>query len=452
LIYGGFYSFRDMELPRVTGNSNQPAFYNSYYLPSVELDAVDYQRGEKVMMGSATWLAIDKFRATVFGGWKADKQGGLGGWDVRVPNANFSSFLSFDGNGSLASGIVSIGGKTTRVGFLGANEMNASIVASQREDKEQELNAISTFALKNGGRLTLAANLGPNFWKSNLNSTRVEDITQRFSTISNQMATVAPGTLLNMNSRKDVLRGIRDNVFGVVDQAIIENPTYDLYQSMPMNISVAYKDKTQDWAVTASVTSDKKLFTTGLFNFNNRVALMGGYRIGKTKIKVNDDLAFSTYIAQTEDKRTIGNFDAAWRERISGSVALGKDYVKVHTLIGNERISGIVNYVNLNSVTGRLQSTEVAARLGLGTSLFLTGAYAYAQMPGINSIFQGPAYDLASRNGLVFDKAKYDSFKTEAYYKLGGHVTLSATGQVYRQRGKNNPYDFYGGVGFTYHF
>jgi len=469
VVHGGFYSFSNLQIP-TSGQSGLGAVpysfgINNYYIPTYELDEKQpKETADKTYIGSATWLALGKFRASVFGGWNTSDRGVLAGEDFRLKNANVSSFMSFDSAGNITSGIVSVGGRKEKV--FGAENVNlrGHMYALQTLDKRQELGTAVSFRVGKG-TMTVTCNLNPDQW----GAASIDDITLRrimdnSQSIVDYVNTVPAETLLDIKAREPVMRQIRDRITQVVAEAILMNPTNDLYKSFLNNVSIGYRDAKSDWTVTASTTDDQKTFMTGMFNYRDRVGVIGGYKIGGSARPEGIDwlagmkwrlgkgnTAFSVYVSQTNDQRIIGNADFANRKIGAASVSFGKDYYRVHVLAGPETLSGIVNITSIGTASGSIQNQEYGLRVALWAPVFLTGAYSHTTATGMkDDLLQNALYATASQYGLFPAKIDINAFKADLYFKVSENSTFSVTGQMSKMSGKENPWDFYFGGKFIW--
>ena len=548
VAYAGFYSFsdRDVAMP-ATGSAGSPYYQfglNNYYMPSYELDEKQPKgTKDRIYVGDVTWLAIDKFRASIFGGWKTSDRGVLAGEDFRLKNANVSSFVSFDSTGHIMNGIVSAGGKTERVfgmdnvnlrghvyalqavgNFLFSSEPTLAAfkaaldgyglkssylgdddaaaigrlvnegdthhftldgkkymvkmkdgMLSMYSGNPQELGAAVSYRVGKG-TMTITCNLRPEQW----GNAAIADITLRrlvdnSQSIVDYVNTIPAETLLDLKLREPVMRGIRDRIRQVVAEAVMLNPTNDLYKSFLNNVSVGYRDANVDWTVTASTSDDARTFLTGMFNYKDKIGVIGGWKVGGslmpegidwlagTKIRLGKgNTAFSVYVSQTKDKRILGNVDVANMKVGAAAVSFGKDYYRVHILAGPEKLSGIFNMVSTGTsgtlpdgtpgkFSGTLTSQEYGLRAALWAPVFLTMIYSHTQISGMNTdLLQNALYATANQYGLFPEKINMDSFQMDLYFKTGKKSSFSLTGQMFKMRGKENPWDFYFGGKFIW--
>ncbi|MCX6772097.1 MAG: hypothetical protein NTX79_08695 [Candidatus Micrarchaeota archaeon] len=530
VVYGGFYSLSDLDIATpTTGNSGSglyPFGMNNYYMPTYELDEKQPKSTKgRVYVGDVTWLALQNFRASLFGGWKTSERGVIAGEDLRLKNANISSFMSFDSTGHILNGIVSAGGKTERVfgmdnvnlrghiyalqakgGLLFSSDptlsafkdrldaygLQSSVLTSEDaaaigsmhndgdvrrikldgkkylvmmkegrlnmySDNPQELGAAVSYRVGKG-TMTITCNLRPEQW----GNATIDDITLRrivdnSQSIVDYVSKIPAETLLDLKLREPVMREVRDRVRQVVAEAIMLNPTNDLYKSFLNNVSVGYRDANVDWAVTASTTDDARTFLTGMFNFKDKVGIIGGWKpAGSLKPEGVDWLAggkaslgkgntaFSIYVSETKDKRILANADFANIKIGAAAASVGKDYYCIHVLAGPVPLSGIVNIVSVGTTGGTLKSQEYGLRAALWAPVFLTAIYSHTQMPGMNSdLLQNALYATANQYGLFPEKINMDSFQADLYFKTGKHSSFSVTGQMFKFRGKEMPWDFY---------
>ena len=536
VAFAGFYSFSDLDIMAPTAGNSTAGSYNfgmnNYYNPSYELDEKQPKGGkDRAYVGDVTWFAINKFRASVFGGWKTKGGEVLAGEDIRLKNANLSSFMSFDSSGKLASGILSAGGRSERVfGMdnvnlrghvyalqgLGALLLSASTVTEFKDklgsigiasaslsnddataiaglhnegdsyhlslegkkyvariengmltlhaDAPRELGAAVSYRVGKG-TMTISCNLRPEQWgNASIDNITLRRLVDNSQSIVDFVGKIPAETLLDVKLREPVMRDLQDRVRQVISQAIILNPTNDLYKSFLNNVSVGYRDASTDWAITASTTDDYRTFLTGMLNFKDKVGLIGGWKAGGSANSYGIDwlagakvrpgrgnTAFSLYVSQTKDKRLLINADAANLKLGAAAVSVGGDYYRVHVLAGPEQMSWIVNLVSIGTPTGAIKSQEYGMRVALWAPIFLTAIYSHTQMPGMSQdLLQDALYATASQYGLFPDKIKMDSFQMDLNMKLGKNTFVTLTGQATKMGGKENPSDFYVGAKLTW--
>ncbi|MCX6770401.1 MAG: hypothetical protein NT051_07090 [Candidatus Micrarchaeota archaeon] len=480
VVYGGFFSYNDYELSQALSPGGQPNFGGiNEPAPSNEFDEGKTPPSTgRGYLASGTWLALQKFKGTMFGGWRTSVGGPLVGADLRIPNANVSNFMSFDKDGKLVSGIVSAGGKVKKIGTWNA-DANMYVTAYRAEDyklnddgtkkriSKSMMNSAATFNMVNG-KLTILCSLLPDqFTQNNLSNKTLSSIILSGQSIVDETSNLLPKTLLDVKLRDDAMRNIMLRTADLASQTFSTNPTQDLYESWPVNFSVGFRSKKHNWVVTGSLSNDKKLFTSGIYNFNDRVAVIGGCRLGKSADSksykwlggvrldiLGGTTAFTAFVAQTEDKKLIANADAANAKLGSVAVSASKDYFRSYLFIGQEKFGIIFNYSDIGTSAGKIKNWEFGARALLGSSVFMTIAYANTRLPGVDKLRlvdgKDPdtnfAYQQAYDNGLFPLDMKIDRLKADLDIRFKNGSGLVFTGELDIMRGKNAPFDVYGGV------
>jgi len=471
VIHGGAFAFNSAALPTISAGGVTTGVWN-YYVPTYSLDEPWVSpTADKTYVTSATWLAIDRFRSTVFGGWNSQLGGILAGQDFRTVNANVSSFYSFDENGDIAQGTFSAGGKAKKLLFardVSALAFTLHQQASATAPSREAGGFITSFKDKAGGTTTVAMNLDKDIAKQALTEQTISNLRTNVGELVDKINAQPAESWLQYNTRRQFLRDFSASMQNIAYQAIVRRPIDDIYAYWPVALTVGHKGPkggpAADWVATAALTPDKKMFVSGLYNYTDRIGVIAGFRpmaptaadatatsVLGTKVRLGSPLepeaACSFFVSQTNDKKLIGTVDGVYKDRVGASVSAGEDYYVTHLSVGPDETMGIINF----GKAGLMEYQEYGTRLAFGSAWLLAAAYGHVFSPGV-SIGPG-AFDLSNplnllayQQGLVPEKIDLDIIRADILWAATKSLTFTGTGQLVNVRGKNTPLNFYGGI------
>ncbi|MCL6089204.1 MAG: hypothetical protein M1530_03525 [Candidatus Marsarchaeota archaeon] len=465
LVEGGFYSFNPNATPPLSVRQGAPLYYYPAYelyepQPALVPNLLDKRR---TFMASGTWLAVEQFRGTVFGGWRGQDNGLLVGEELLTRYSNMSSFFHFNRGRQLTEALITAGGKTKKLdlGALQLEDVRARAYGVRTPGIGDEAALNTFFKLPNGDEMMLSGR----FSSKRIGTTPLQDRTtkglfERYNTLMGQVGGLTLDTLMDVGKRQPAIRNVMNLALPLAADGVQLQPMNDLYTGWLANFSMGYKSKDKEYLnglFTAGITEDGGTFVSGMTNIDKRVAFIAGMRIGGnetntpddayrwlfgTKIRPNDNLAFYLYTSQLKNERMLSNITAEMRDLGLISASGGQDYYAVSMALGNRGFSGIINFSQISG----LRSQEIGTRMALGASAYLALAYQSVVMPGVGGFNPAdPLVQQALKQNLIPTSVSFDQFKADMYFNMGNNSILTLTGQLRQARGDYMPYDFYFG-------
>jgi len=489
LAYGGFYAFNPDVMPKIGAYGLTYGGGQGYYAQSYKLDEkAPVISSDKTFMLSGTLMGVESYRATVFGGWKTNGESALLGEDFRLKNANVSCFFNYDfKNGLLNGGVINVGGRrqNLKIGKLELPDVSATmnIVKPETNDPGQ-MNVILSAKTKKGGQFTLLANVREGLFANNLPQSRLDYLFGRCDALALQIDNINPASLANLKTREITIRGIGRQYGDLLRDFVEYKLSDDPAQATPVNAAVAYsapprKDgkPASSYMLTLSLTDDKGYMATGLANFRDRWALLGGFQIGgdETKssydwvggvmLKPTDKLKF-TFFAYQADTSVRGKAEAIFGDMADISVAGGDSFYQVSASVGKENFMTIVNLGNLKGINyGQLGFRSRTGIVTFAAAYGLIWAANSSQVKNIaksSSIIDKADIKSAAIPAFTDDQLKQLSIKGIFVHQASFDMTIqvspkvdfNATGQMFYSNiksgvGLGGTPEFYIGIGTT---
>jgi len=467
MVHGGFYSFNPAVMPTMMRADRAVGLgATNYYYPTYELDEVqpsampNLTAEQRTYALSGTWLMLEQFRASLFGGWKGDDNSLLAGGKFDTKNSNIGAFFHFDENKALSETIITGGGrfKKLNLGMAEVEDVRTRAYVARLPGMQDEAAGGITFKAGKDSELSLFAK----FNSTRYGTTPITERTARtlyagWKNLDTKLGSITADQLLDINQRYSLFRTLMQDSQMLASDGVQRLPLDDLYTTWLANFSVAYRSPTSNWVGTTAITEDGGTFLSGLYNYRDRVAFIGGVRIGgdeaKTpddayqwllggKIRPSDDLAFSLYIAPTKDNRMVGGVGGEMRDVFATSISAGHEYYNAYLSVGPRAYTGHIDLLKI----GGLQSWEIGGRLALGASTYLALGYRQITTPGPKGLDRTDLLvQQALKQDLLPNQMSFDQLKMDIDFDLGYKNRFTLTGQMNNVMGKNTPYDFYFG-------
>ncbi|MDE1798331.1 MAG: hypothetical protein KGH63_02915, partial [Candidatus Micrarchaeota archaeon] len=475
LISGGWYSFNDASLAAYRPQQAMGGL-SRYYVPSYRLSEQFPQlSGAQDRFLSMSLLGIDRYRATVLGGWKT--QGGaitnaIGGGEFATRDFNAASFLNFDQSGSIVEGLVSAGGRVGAVDFTGYAYRPPAGVSSYGDEQ----GAIASIRLSKDATLTFygqgsAAPIRNPAWSPAVMRPLAADI----KSLHDDIAATTPLDMLKPASWNATMRDFMTRSGGLAARTFGQSFDDLFFANWIAALSAGYVDKTTDVKMTWGLTNNGS-FLSAMSDFDKNVAIVAGMRITDQATPAPEvvtdsynpylwmaglkwkpkNFAFGFYTAQALDQQTIGTIQAGVPDVITAAVsrsisttsAAQSQFWLAGMQIGPEKSMGIVNY----SISPDLQDVELGARFAMSSDFYLAAAYQnlkFFQKPGqaqgaMTKADFDAAQQLLGAQGMMPDNIASQGLKFDLRYQMGANAWLSGTGSMrFMDKG---PYDWYAGI------
>jgi hypothetical protein len=296
LFSGGFFALNPEAMPEITTSGLRYPNGQYYYDPTFRLyEKTPKESGKKTYLTSATWMLIDQYRATVYGGWRTDDNGLIIGEEYRRKNMNISSVFNFNNDWSVKSGIASVGGRLGRFDFTS--------IAVKPDDRSPAM-AGGILSVKVGkeksptfGRITFTGSVNQNFFTNGkFGPQNVTNIVENAHIVVEKYSSMSANSLVSYPVRERIMRDFARDALGAINLGIENGLRNDLRQNQIMNFAMSYrgtiKGKPADFSigmvqlgrgVNEFIPPGQKPNTTlfAMSNFANRFTLLGAYALEK---------------------------------------------------------------------------------------------------------------------------------------------------------------------------
>lgn len=459
IISGGFYSFNDEKasgIPKVGYGGAMPN-YGQYYIPGFRRNVTLPEITEnRTYVGSATWLAIDQYRANAFGGWKvkdAQNAGHVAGGQLQTKTTTTSLFMSFDKSNYLQEGLASAGGHIGRVAYssyayrpnaaYGSGSAGVAVTIKTKEARNP----------KDASYLTLSARVREDAWKNQLPTEKTLTALQaRIESLDSSITGSRASDMLDVNVRNSLYTNWLQQGKAIATDMVSNLPWYDLSYNWLASGSAGYQSPGFNGKFTYALTTEGNFFYSAL-SFKERFAVMGGYlaptpKEGRDpyewffnpKWKVAEGVTFGAIVSQTRDRKLISTVQASVEDAFGTSVSFGKEYWRVNLKVGPENFNGVVNFAELP----KFNTAEAGLNVRFASAFYASAAFRNISIhnrPGDAGTNFAEIQD-AVRLGFMPESVNIQQGALGLTF-IGDKSTIDVTGTMTNIGYKGTPHDFF---------